>query len=439
MEILTAAAYSLFFLWLVPKLSFFSRGLQIGTRSLQYLLAAKLIAGCLLALLYTYYYTDRAQADIYKYYDDAAALFPLAQAAPLDFLRIITGIGTRDPALEPSLRLMSHWYKEFDYRLYNDNRTIIRFNAIVMLFSSGMFYVHVVFMAFVSFLGSVMLAKLMFLYSRLPNYIVAVSAFLVPSFLFWGSGLLKEGLLVFGIGLFLYSAGKCASGTVSAKYAAALVAGVFILAINKYYVLACMLPGFACFFIPANNRAYWLWAGSLHLLLFVAAAALHQHSFVADAIGTLAAKRNDFLQFAHSLGNVGSLLPMQKIEPSLTAFIADAPAALRNSFLLPYIWSAGSVFGAVSAAENIIFLSMLALAVFYRAKGQADARLICFSASFVLALYLLSGLITPVAGALVRYKAPALPFLFFLLASFTRWSSFLGNNAAGRLEKCLRL
>ena len=42
-----------------------------------------------------------------------------------------------------------------------------------------------------------------------------------------------------------------------------------------------------------------------------------------------------------------------------------------------------------------------------------SAQFLVFASIFILTLYTIIGLSTPVIGALVRYKIPALPFLFF--------------------------
>ena len=63
--------------------------------------------------------------------------------------------------------------------------------------------------------------------------------------------------------------------------------------------------------------------------------------------------------------------------------------------------------------ENILLLSLLMLALFHlKIKDQIQMNLFLFCISFSMLLLLLIGLSTPVLGALVRYKIPALPFLY---------------------------
>ena len=110
----------------------------------------KIITGVALYLIYTYYYTDRRSADIFKYFDDGKIIFNTLFVNPIHYLQIICGIDTDAEYLKQYLNKTDFWYKPRDTQVYNDNRTIIRFNAIAMLISFGYYSVHSVFMNFVS-------------------------------------------------------------------------------------------------------------------------------------------------------------------------------------------------------------------------------------------------------------------------------------------------
>ncbi|RKX19990.1 MAG: hypothetical protein DRP35_06755, partial [Candidatus Zixiibacteriota bacterium] len=69
--------------------------------------------------------------------------------------------------------------------------------------------------------------------------------------------------------------------------------------------------------------------------------------------------------------------------------------------------------------ENILILGLLCLIIFYRNRLSKEFLPYLFLIiSFTLILLILVGLTTPVIGALVRYKVPALPFLFILIFYF---------------------
>ena len=75
----------------------------------------------------------------------------------------------------------------------------------------------------------------------------------------------------------------------------------------------------------------------------------------------------------------------------------------------------------------IIVLFMM-LFYWYKKPEIAIQKIIIFSLLFVFTLYTLVGLTTPVLGAAVRYKVPALPFLLislFLFSDQTKLSKFI--------------
>jgi len=69
----------------------------------------------------------------------------------------------------------------------------------------------------------------------------------------------------------------------------------------------------------------------------------------------------------------------------------------------------------LAAIENAMLLLLLALFLFFFKFESTHINLLLFCLTFVLILYLLIGYTTPVMGAIVRYKAPALPFLYVML------------------------
>ena len=68
-----------------------------------------------------------------------------AAERPLDYLRMVFGIANDTPEFRDLYyEDMNNWVRHFESNLYNDAHTIIRFNAVVRLFSFGEFHVHTV-------------------------------------------------------------------------------------------------------------------------------------------------------------------------------------------------------------------------------------------------------------------------------------------------------
>ena len=137
MEIILCTAYTAFFIFLIYKMKFFEAE-GLSKRAISFFFLLKVAAGIALWAIYTFYYTDRSTADIYKYFDDSKVLFDALNEKPVDFLKMLFGIANDSPYFDAHYyTVMNHWYKEFESNLFNDAHTVIRFNAFVRLFSLG--------------------------------------------------------------------------------------------------------------------------------------------------------------------------------------------------------------------------------------------------------------------------------------------------------------
>jgi hypothetical protein len=99
--------------------------------------------------------------------------------------------------------------------------------------------------------------------------------------------------------------------------------------------------------------------------------------------------------------------------------------AFINVFFRPFIGDVENALSLFACIENIALIFLFCMMIyFYQKPSNANQKIIIFSLLFVFTLYSLVGLTTPVLGAAVRYKAPALPFLLisiFLLCDFTKF------------------
>ena len=152
MEILLIIAYSSLFIFLICRLPFF-RTSGISAPALSFLFVLKLFFGFSLWAIYTFYYPNRATADIYKYFDDSEVIFNALKTKPLDYFKMLLGIGNDTPAFDEYYSKMHYWARKNSLGSYNDGHTVIRFNAFIRLFSLGFYTVHTVFICFISFIG----------------------------------------------------------------------------------------------------------------------------------------------------------------------------------------------------------------------------------------------------------------------------------------------
>ena len=419
MDILLALLFTIIFLVLIKKLRFFNSE-KISFTLLSILFIAKVLSGIFMILVYTYYYTDRSTADIFKYFDDGNILFSALFNNPKDYFKMLSGIGSNEPHLMEYYDKMGFWIKSFNYNLYNDNRTLIRFNAFVRLFSFGSIYVHIVIINFLSFSGLFALYKTFI--SGFKNQSTLLLLFIVglPSVVFWGSGILKEGILLFALGFLVYTSYSIINNKLTLKHIIILFGAIFILLLSKFYVLIALIPGFIYYIWQKKSSIvpFWLKFLITHVFVIIITVQIHYLLPKYDLVNIIVQKQHDFEQMIAENGTVGSYYSIPKLEHSVWNILKNSPQGIINSFSRPHIFEAKSPFMLLSAFENLFLIILFICTLFFFTLKKWDSAIILQIISFVIILFALTGITTPVLGALVRYRLPALPFLMVMFLYF---------------------
>ena len=132
----------------------------------------------------------------------------------------------------------------------------------------------------------------------------------------------------------------------------------------------------------------------------------------------LSNKQAEFVDLAHDY-HANSTIPINYLAPSEWNAFANTPQALWHSFFRPYPFESSNLLYQLSGFENLFF-GLLMIVVLLNFKNPKSASPLFWVAVFyTFSLFELIGLVTPVMGAIVRYKIQALPFLFFLLIYLT--------------------
>ena len=410
--LLLALAYASLFLYAIRKVPFFSAP-GLPRRWIGAFLLLKIVAGTALWYVYTYVHTDRATADIYRFFDDGNIMFRALPEHPLDYLRMITGIGNDQKRFDLNYyQVMNNWYRQYEGNLYNDAHTMIRFNAFVRLFSFGHYHVHTVFICFFCTIGLVALYRAFA--PLLPGHERAwsLTLFVLPSVLFWTSGVLKEALLIFGLGLFLLAVLELLRGR-KRTWLLVLPPTIALLFFLKFYVLLSLVPALGAYAWCARTGARQpLLKSGIAFTTFLVLG-LNSDLFYPNfrMLEVLYVKQRDFIGMA-TAAHSDSFVDVTPLEPNLRSFISQAPHALYMTFLSPLTaWRTG-VLGTLSAVENLWLLILPLLAFRWRRpQAQVDKPLLFFCLGFCILLALVIGWTTPVIGAIVRYRVPLLPFL----------------------------
>lgn len=424
MEIILSLAYTTFFVFLIQKIRFFELS-GISKKWVTGAFLLKVIAGFAVWAIYTFYYTDRATSDIYKYFDDSKVIFDALKSNPSHYLAMLTGIGNDGGDYNQYYNQMNFWARAHDTNVLNDSHTIIRFNALVRLFSMGYFNVHTVFMCFLSFIGLVAIYKTFseFLIDKKKELFFVV--FLIPSVLFWGSGVLKEGILFFALGLMIYFFNRL----FEFKATIVVISMAFLLGFSKFYVWLSLLPGllFLLWINKTNAQKVGLKFIAVVVVLATIGFNIDRIINIQNPLVTLSQKQLEFNKLASGemtdmtgkpIPVANSAIHINKLEPTFFSFVKNIPQAVSNVLLRPFPWKMNSIMLLMAGFENMLIIAIMLLCLYFMLPfKQLPWHLILFCLSFVLLQFIVIGETTPIIGAIARYRTPTLPFLLiaFLL------------------------
>lgn len=420
MQILHIALYILYlalFLWLISRLNFFT-STGIKRDNLWTFFSLKVAAGVGLTLVYTYYYTDQSKADIYRYFNDSKIISPLLWQHPKAWLSVMTGIGLNTPDNFQYIA-DTQYFSHPSQDTVTNNQLIIRIISICNYLSFSNIYINTLFFSFFSFVG------LTGIYHALKKYFaefpqaLCLPLFLIPSVIFWGSGLLKEAPVFFFLGLLFYAF------TPRKWFSRILLiaASVSALAFIRPPLFIALIPAGAIYILiyalNAIKKPVLKWTVFAALLVAYVFAFMVAEPRVISAV---IQKRYEFMDLGLA-ENPGSRFVTwtDAITPKMLYADAIVDGALR-----PFVWSASNKIELLFAVEqSLLWLLLLVMLLrYFHLPVKENRPLAAFALVFALVFYWMVGATVPIMGAIVHYRILATPFLVIGLLSFVNLKKF---------------
>ncbi|HYM92558.1 MAG TPA: hypothetical protein VET23_00315, partial [Chitinophagaceae bacterium] len=197
MEYLLFIVWLIMFAWLVTKISFFKRsGLSNPQLSILFLL--KVMAGIFYGWIGLYYGNLAQMSDTWSFQVSSIQEYHLLYSNPHQYLINFF----RDPSDGSILNFLGSTDS-----FWNDlkSNVVIKMLSVFNILSFGNYYVNVIFYSFLTMFGAIAVYRVMndiFPQKKIP---VLLATFLVPSFLYWTSGIHKDGLIFTGISIIVYN------------------------------------------------------------------------------------------------------------------------------------------------------------------------------------------------------------------------------------------
>lgn len=415
------AAIFIFYLFVVSYLititPFFKKS-AISTPVLLALFYIKVLAGIAYAFFYklpAYY----ANSDTWRFYRLSLEEKQSLLKSPLTFLR----------------DLFSHHYNNTgnifsgENSYWNDlkSNVPVKIMATFNVLTNNSYYTDIILFNFLFLFGPVAIYKLLSNQYAKKKPLIIGSVFLLPSTLFWCSGIHKDGLILSATGLILY----CCHKLLKERFAVKYLLIIFILSLLVFslrnYVLFALIPSLLCWWLsekaPPKKWPIFLTVYATGIFLFFAIPYMIPSLNFADYA---VRKQQEFLTLPAE-----SHVKTPPLTPTFASFVSYLPYALDMAFLRPHPGELKNFSYLPAIIENILIILLIIFCSFRLTKHSNLSPLVLCLLAFSVSVLLICGYTIPFSGAIVRYKSLVLPLLITPLLCLAN-VTFVGIQAPGK-------
>ena len=297
-------------------------------------------------------------------------------------------------------------------------KSIVKLVSIFDIFSFGNYYTNVIFYSFLTLFGPFCMYKVMKDVFPGKNIQVTIAIFFIPSFIYWTSGIHKEGLIFTGISIIVYSFYfLLKEKRFNYRRVTYILLGLFLLTLLRNFLLVIIIPALIAWFIAARFQKPPLKTFTYTYIFFAVIFFLAKYiSPRFDFPNIVVSKQREFLDMYG-----GSMVPVEELNPSTWGFIKAIPQALSLSTLRPYPGDIQHILSLAAAIEIDFILLLFVLFLFYRQPTHINKPFIYFCLFFSFTTLLSIGYTVNFIGAIVRYRSILLPFLVTPIVALIDW------------------
>lgn len=403
-------AYLIFFAWLVTKVKFFTHS-GFTNSQLIIIFLLKVMAGIFYGWIGIYYGQMAQMIDTWAYHVESLQEYKLLITHPIDFFTSLFQ-NTYEGGYTNFLTSHNSWWNDVKANF------LIKIMAVFDLFSFGNYYVNVIFYSFLSLFGPVAIYRIM--KDNFPDKKTAllIATFLVPSFLYWTSGLHKEGLIFLGLSLMVYHFYFGFKENRFPVYRILLIILGFSLVIilRNFLVLPLFSPLVAWLLCRKIKLKPVIVFSSVFIVFVVSFFTVKYVVPGIDPPQSVVLKRQEFIQ---APGH--SSVAVNKLEPTFKSFIQNTPQAFSLAILRPYPSDVRHLLSLAAAMEVSLILLFFVVFLFWREKGVALSPFSLFCFFFSFGVLFMIGFSVNNLGAIVRYRSIIFPLLLAPMAAKIDW------------------
>ena len=379
-------------------------------------LSLKIAGAIALGFVYQYYYKG---GDTFNYHTwGSRVIYEAFAKSPIEGLRLIFGDAANDPSLYRYTSKILFFHDPSSY-------FVIRIAAFLDLFTFSSYAATAVLFAIIGFVGMWMLFLTFYEQDPALHKWIAVATFFIPSVFFWGSGILKDTIVMAMLGTITFSIQRIfLEKKVTVGSVIMLLLSLYITYEIKKYVLLCFLPA-SFFWVFAGNLSQ-IKSAMIRVMLFplIILVAGFSGYYAVKKIGeddpkyALDKLAKTSRVTAYDIGfytgkDAGSGYSLGELDDSFLGMLRLAPQAINVSLFRPYIWEVKNPLMLLSSIESMILLIAtlyLLLKINFKLLRILRKPNILFCMLFSVTFAFAVGVSTFNFGTLARYKIPLMPF-----------------------------
>ena len=323
------------------------------------------------------------------------------------------------------LGVVNSYWKDLGFNI------LAKLLSVCDLFSGGNYFINEIFINYGIFLANL---GMFILFKRIyPDKIILliICCFLLPSFAFYTSYSLKDGVLFSLLACIIYNIYYYFNKTDNRKtYSFILIAiAIVFVGLLRAHVVLVLLPAIVAWYLSYKLKypPLLIFTG----IYILTAIIFFNANSVIPAINlpqSIVARQSSFLQLPFS----NTIIKVDTLRPTFKSFVINGPQAISHILMRPFLLDYKlSIYLVPFALEIFVYQLIFLVLIFFRKKTLNTDPFILFLFFFSLSALLIIGYTVPIIGAFVRYRSIYFIFLLTPMICSIPWdkiSRFITNR-----------
>lgn len=286
---------------------------------------------------------------------------------------------------------------------------IIKLLSLFDILSRGNYFINVLFYNFLVFFGSVALYRIFIQIFADRRKMLVVTVFLLPSFLYFTSGIHRDGLIFLTVAFVFFNMFGILRHRFTTKRLIYALFNLILIFLLRNFVFITILPALLAWIIAEKKQksflAAFIFIYACFSLIFFSLKSLHPSL---DLPRYVSARQMAFITLSQQSNSAININPLF---PEFRSFFNNMPQALNHALMRPYLLEYKKFLYVPVSVEIALYEILLLLLILFPLKKAINNSFIYCGIFFTLSMFLVIGYTIPILGALIRYRSIYWPFI----------------------------